>query len=91
MALGFFVFLGVRDLFSNYMKTLLLNTCNDEYHEQAITYLTVSRMTGKFLISTLITLILLKLDMLYIMIFLLMISTFNILIIKKIYKLVERK
>lgn len=91
MALGFFVFLGVRDLFANYMKTLLLNSCNEEYHEQAITYLTLSRKAGKFLISTLITLILLKIDMLYIMILLLIISLLNILIIKKIYKLVERK
>lgn len=91
MALGFFVFLGVRDLFANYMKTLLLNSCNEEYHEQAITYLTLSRKVGKFLISTLITLLLLRIDMLYIMILLLIISFLNILIIKKIYKLVERK
>lgn len=91
MALGFFVFLGVRDLFANYMKTLLLNSCNEEYHEKAISYLTVARKAGKFLVSTLITLLLLKIDMLYIMILLLIISFLNILIIKKIYKLVERK
>lgn len=90
MAFGFFVFLGVRDLFANYMKTLLLNSCNEEYHEQAITYLTLSRKAGKFLISTLITLILLRIDMLYIMILLLIISILNILIIKRIFKLVKK-
>ena len=89
MALGFFVFLGTRDLFANYTKTLLLNNCNEEYHEQAITYLTLSRKAGKFIISGLITLLLLKIDMLYIMMLLLLISTLNIFIIKKIYKLVE--
>lgn len=86
MALGFFVFLGVRDLFANYMKTLLLNSCNENYHEQAITYLTLSRKAGKVLISTLITLLLLKVDMIYVMIFLFIISMLNILIIRKIYK-----
>lgn len=91
MTFGFFVFLGVRDLFANYMKTLLLNNCKEKYHEQAITYLTLSRKLGKFLVSTLITLLLLKTDMLYIMILLLIVSILNILIIKKIYKLVERK
>ena len=90
MALGFFVFLGVRDLFANYMKTLLLNSCNEEYHEQAITYLTLSRHTGKLLISTMITLLLLKIDMLYIMILLFIISLLNILIIRKIYKLIDK-
>lgn len=90
MTIGFCVFLGVRDLFANYMKTLLLNSCNEEYHEQAITYLTLSRKLGKFLISTLITLLLLRFDMLYIMMLLLIISILNILIIKKMYKLIER-
>lgn len=91
MALGYFVFLGVRDLFQNYIKTLLLNSCKERYHEQAITYLTLSRRIGKFLISTLITLLLMKIDMLYIMILLLAISIFSILIIKKLYKLIESK
>ena len=91
MALGYFVFLGVRDLFQNYIKTVLLNSCKEEYHEQAISYLTLSRRIGKFLISTLITLLLVKIDMLYIMILLLIISIINILIIKKIYKLIESK
>lgn len=90
MALGFFVFLGTRDLFANYMKTVLLNNCNEEYHEQAITYLTLSRKAGKFIISGLITLLLLKIDMLYIMMLLLLIATLNIFIIKKIY-IVEGK
>lgn len=91
MAMGFFIFLAVRDPFENYMKTLLLNNCDEQFHEQAITYLTLARRTGNFVISTLITLLLLQIDMLYIMIFLLLISIFNILIIKRIYRLVESK
>lgn len=91
MSIGFFIFLGTRDLFANYTKMLLLNNCDEEYHEQAITYLTLSRIIGKFLISSLITLLLLKFDMLYIIILLFIISILNILIIKNIYKLTERK
>lgn len=91
MSIGFFIFLGSRDLFANYTKMLLLNNCDEEYHEKAITYLTLSRIIGKFLISSLITLLLLKFDMLYIIILLFIISILNILIIKNIYKLTERK
>lgn len=89
MALGFFVFLGVRDPFANYMKTLLLNNCDEQSHERAITYLTIARKLGKFLISSLITLILLKVEMIYVMILLLLVSIINIYIIKKIYKFTE--
>lgn len=88
MSLGFFIFLGVRDIFDNYMKILLLNNCDEKYHEQAIIYLTVSRKIGKFLISALITLLLLKFGIIYIMIILFAISIFNISIIRKLYKLV---
>ena len=91
MALGFFVFLGIRDLFANYIKTLLLNSCSEKYHEQAITYLTLSRKVGKFLMGGAITLILLKFDLIYVIIFLLIISILNILIIKKICDLLKNK
>ena len=90
MSIGFFIFLGSRDPFDNYIKTLLLNNCSEQFHELAITYLTLSRKIGNFLISCIITLLLLKVDMLYIMIFLLIISIFNILIIKKIYSLIHK-
>ena len=91
MSIGFFIFLIVRDPFSNYTKTLLLNNCDENAHELAITYLTISRKVGKFLISTIITLLLLKIDMLYVMILLLLISIFDIFIIGKIYKLLDEK
>lgn len=91
MSLGFFVFFGIRDLFANYIKTLLLNSCSEKYHEQAITYLTLSRKVGKFLIGGAITLILLKFDLIYVIIFLLIISILNILIIKRICNLLKNK
>lgn len=89
MSLGFFGFLSVCDFLKNYMQTLLLNICKEEYYEQAITYLALSRKVGKFFLSTLITLLLFKIDMLYIMILLLGISIFNILIIKKVYNILK--
>lgn len=89
MAFGFFGFLSIFDFIKNYMQTLILNICKEEYYEQAITYLAVSRKVGKFLISTLITLLLFKIDMLYIMILLLGISLLNILIIKKVYNILK--
>ncbi len=91
MSFGFFIFLGVRDMFANYMKTLLLNVCREEYHEQAIAQLILARRIGKFSTSGLITLLLLKLDLIYVMIFLLIISILNILIIRKICELLKNK
>lgn len=91
IALGFFIFLAVRDPFENYMRNLMLDNCDTVYHEKAIIYLSLFREIGKFAISTLITLLLLKLEMPYIMLFLLIMAVLNIFIIRKIYNLVNSK
>ena len=88
ITIGFLVFLAVRDPFDNYIKTILLNNSDESFHEQVITYLTVSNMLGHFLISTIITLSLLKINMIWIMVVLLLITIFNLILINKINKLV---
>jgi len=89
MALGFFIFLGVRDTFVNCIKTVLLNNCDEALHEKAITYLSLSKTFSKFLISALISLLLLKTSMIYVMVLLLVVCIINIVIIKRIIKMLE--
>ena len=90
MTIGFCIFLGVRDPFLNYTKTFLLNNCHEEYHQNAMAYLTTSQQIGNFVVSGIIALILLKASIMYVMIFLLLVAIFDIFLVKKIYSTVEK-
>ena len=43
MSIGSFIFLAVRDIFANFMKTCMLDHTSESDHEKAITYLTIFR------------------------------------------------
>lgn len=88
MSLGSFVFLAVRDIFANYMKTIVLEQTSQDNHEKVITYLTLFRKIGKFLISGIVTLLLIKIDMFYVMLILLVITLSNLILIEKINNLI---
>lgn len=87
IALGFFVFLAIRDPLLNYTKTILLNYCDTKYHEKAIVYLTLSNKLGKFVISAIISLLLLKLDIIYAIWIMFGVAIVDVIITHKIYKL----
>lgn len=89
VAIGFFIFLAVRDPLLNYTKTILLNSCETKYHEKAITYLTLSNKVGKFVISTGISLLLLKVNIIYAIWFMLIIAVIDVIITHKIFKLIN--
>lgn len=91
MALGFCTFLALRDPSENFVNTALLNNCESNKHEQVITYFRLARQIGKFIISSLITLMLLKVDLVYIMVFLLGITILNLFIIVKINYLLKKR
>ncbi len=91
MSIGFCVFLAVRDPFDNYIKELLLNNTNPNDHEIMINKLNFTRKIGKLIISSLITLILLKDSLTYVMVFLLGLSFFSLVIIYEIYKILKKK
>lgn len=90
VALGFFIFLAVRDPLLNYTKTILLNSCETKYHEKAITYLTLFNKIGKFAISTIISLLLLKLNIIYAIWFMLVIAVIDVILTHKIFKLTNK-
>ncbi len=78
MSIGFCLFLAIRDPFDNYIKELLLNNTKQEDHEIMINKLNFTRKLGKLIISSLITLILLKDNLTYVMVFLLGLSCFSL-------------
>lgn len=90
VAIGFFIFLGVRDPLLNYTKTILLNSCATKYHEKAITYLTLSNKISKFFISTGISLLLLKLNVIYAIWFMLIVAIIDVFITHKIIRLTNK-
>ena len=91
MSIGFCTFLAIRDPFDNYIKELLLNNTKQEDHEIMINKLNFTRKLGKLIISSLITLILLKDSLFYVMVFLLGLSCFSLVIVYEIYKLLKKK
>ena len=91
MGFGFCVFLAVRDPFENYIKELLLDNSKEEDHKIMINKLNFTRKLGKLIISSLITLILLKDNLTYVMVFLLGLSCFCLVIVYEIYKILRKK
>ena len=90
MSIGFCLFLAIRDPFDNYIKELLLNNTKQEDHEIMINKLNFTRKLGKLIISSLITLILLKDNLTYVMVFLLGLSCFSLVIVYEIYKILKK-
>ncbi len=85
VTLGFFVFLAMRDYFSNYIRNIVLNDSNSNY-ENSMSYLFLASKIVDFIISLVITLILLKFDLVHAMIFLLLASFGGLFLIKKYIK-----
>ena len=91
MSIGFCVFLAIRDPFDNYIKELLLDNTNPSDHEVMMNKLNFARKVGKLIVSSLITLILLKDNLTYVMVFLLGLSCFSLVIVYEIYKILKKK
>ena len=91
MSIGFCMFLGIKDPFENYIKDLLLNNTNPVDHEVVINKLNYVRKIGRLVVSSLITLILLKDSLFYVMVFLLGLSCFSLVIVYEIYKILKKK
>jgi len=90
MTLGFTIFLMLRDPIENYSRTILLNNCDELYHEQVMVYFVLFRRIFNFVISLLITGILLKFDLRVVSLFLLFISICSIFLVRKIYCLLRK-
>mgnify|MGYP002542949777 FL=1 len=91
MVLGFLIFLFIRDPFNSFMRKILFENSNEEIHDKIINYINLSRKIFTLLYSTIIASILTKLNYVYVMTFLLVLSISFIIIIYKIFKLTKEE
>lgn len=91
VGIGFVILLLLRDPTENYSKTLLFNSSLEKHHEKLSMYFFLIRKFINFTFNLLISLILLKLDLKYAIIFLIIIVTFTLYISFSITKMVKEK
>lgn len=91
MALGFFMFLAIRDPFNTFMRKICFDNCKQENHDKAIIYLTLSRKIGDVIFSGIVAMILTKFDYVFVMTFMLVITFMYMFLIRKINKLISTK
>ena len=90
MTIGFDLILAIRDPIEVYATDVLLK--NTETHEQqkAISYLQLSRRIGETIISLLFSLLLLKLELIYVIICLFIFSMISLGVNTQLYKMIRK-
>lgn len=88
MALGFFIYLFIRDPFDNYMRKMLFKNSSEKIHDKIINYLSLSRKIFTLIYSLIISSMLVSLNYVHVMALLLLLSISFIILIVKIYNLV---
>ena len=91
MTVGFCIILGIRDVFSNYTQDLLLRNIKPSEQQSGISYLELSRKIGETSISFIFSMMLLKLDIIYVIIALLALASISFAINYKLYKMVQKE
>ena len=91
MALGFFLFLAIRDPFDNSIRKICFDNSEQQNHDKIIVYLSLSRKIGEVFFSGIIAMILTKFSYVYVVIFMLIVAFMYIFIINNINKLLKEK
>ena len=91
MALGFFMFLFIRDPFDNFMRKTLFENSSEKVHDKIVNYINLTKKIFTLMYSTIVASMLIKLNYVYVMSLLLIISISFIVIIYKVYRLVREK
>lgn len=89
MSIGFCIILGIRDVFSTYIQDLLLKKSKPSEQQARISYLGFSRKIGEASISFIFSLMLLKVELIYVIAFLIILSLISFIINLKLYKMVR--
>lgn len=85
MTIGFCIILAVRDPFKLYVNDIVLKITKPEEKQKAISYVGFSRKTGTTICSLLVSAVLLKWDMIYVIIGIGILSIMEIFITIKLY------
>ena len=89
MSLGFFFILAVRDSFRIYIEDIALKITKKDEQQKILLNIEVYRKIGTLLLSALVTLILMKFELIMIEILLLILAVIEIFINKKLLKRLE--
>lgn len=90
MGIGLCIILGIRDVFNIYMQDLLLKNLKQSDQQAGISYLGLSRKIGETSISFMFSLMLLKVELLYVIVSLVILAIVSLLINLKLYKMVTK-
>lgn len=91
MTVGFCIILGIRDVFSNYTQDLLFRNLEPSEQQSGISYLGLSRKIGETSISFVFSMMLLKLDIIYVIIALLVLACTSFVINYKLYRMIQKE
>ena len=89
MAIGFCIILGIRDVFGTYMQDLLLKKSKVSEQQTFLSYLGLSRKIGETVLSFIFSMILLKFELLYVIVILLILAIISFNMNYKLYKTVR--
>ena len=89
MGFGFCMILWARDPIMNFLKNALLDNCSKENQQTAMLKFNLSRKIIRCILSALVSLLLLKVDIFYIMILLLILALVYLNITMKLYKMIN--
>ena len=89
MTIGFDLILAVRDPFDTYTSDLLLKNTKVEQQQKAISYLQLSRRIVEASISLIFSILLIKIDLFYIILCLMILAIVGLIINSKLYKMIQ--
>lgn len=89
MTIGFDLILAIRDPLENYTNDLVLKNTTPEQQPKAISYMQLARRIVATAISFIFSLLLLKIDLFYIIICLMLLAIISLIVNIKLYKMVK--
>lgn len=90
MAIGFCIYLALRDPFENYIRKICFDNSKEEVHDKIVNYLMLTRRIFALIFGFIISLILIKYNYEYVMSILFILSVTFIIIVSKIYNLLSK-
>ena len=85
------MFLFIRNPFDNFMRKTLFENSSEKVHDKIVNYINLTRKIFTLIYSTIVASMLIKLNYVYVMSLLLILSISFIVIIYKVYRLVREK
>lgn len=91
MALGFFMFLFIRDPFDNFMRKTLFENSSEKVHDKIVNYINLTKKVFTLMYSTIVASMLIKLNYVYVMLLFLILTISFFSLIYKIYNLIREE